>query len=155
MRTFFANPAFAAVLIVIAVAWPASRGAELQTESGEPPAGSEAPRTSAAPQTNAAPHPPETKVQDAKAKAEQRVSGDVVDRDGKAVEDAEVAFAGPKKHSVRTGAGGAFSFTGPPGNYVVTVHAGKRTQTFDDMKIEDGQLKPRTRLVIDREDPPN
>jgi hypothetical protein len=149
IRTFFANPAFAAVLIVIAVAWPASRGAELPAESGEPPAGSEAPRT------NAAPHPPEAKVQDAKAKEEHRVSGDVVDRDGKAVEDAEVAFAGPKKQSVRTGAGGAFSFTGPPGNYVVTVHAGTRTQTFNDMKIEDGQLKPRTRLVIEREDPPN
>jgi Carboxypeptidase regulatory-like domain len=84
---------------------------------------------------------------------DQRVSGEVVDRDGKPVENAEVVFAGPKRQSVRTGPRGEFTFTGPAGNYEITVNAGERHKTFPGMKIEDNQLKPMSTLAIEREKP--
>jgi hypothetical protein len=77
----------------------------------------------------------------------QRVTGKVVDRDGKAVDRVQVAFAGPKKETVWTDARGAFAFTGPPGDYVVTVKAGDTNHEFR-VKIADHHLTPST-LVID------
>jgi hypothetical protein len=80
---------------------------------------------------------------------DQRVSGKVLDRDGKAIDRAEVSFAGPKKNKVFTDARGEFTFTGPPGDYAVTVKAGSRRQDFR-VQIDDNQLKPST-LIIDPE----
>jgi hypothetical protein len=84
---------------------------------------------------------------------DQRVTGKVLDADGKAVERAEVRFEGPnnKVAAVWTNSEGAFSFTGPAGNYVVTVKAGERRKVFN-VKIEDNRLIPST-LVIDPEWP--
>ena len=82
--------------------------------------------------------------------ADQRVSGTVVDRDGTAIDQAEVSFDGPKKATVLTDAAGNFSFTGPPGDYAITVRAGERSQRFD-RKIEGGKLKPKSTLVIEPE----
>jgi len=93
--------------------------------------------------------PPQETPQKAKQK-DQRVSGSVLDRDGKAVAMAEVGFDGPKKEKVRTDGRGEFSFTGPAGDYVITVKAGERQQKFK-VKIEDNQLKPSSILVIEPE----
>ena len=84
--------------------------------------------------------------------AEQRVTGEVVDVDGNPVESATVRFVGPKRDSVVTDSDGAFSFSGPPGDYTITVVAGTRTKDFT-RKIENNQLKPSNRLAIDREQP--
>ena len=75
------------------------------------------------------------------AKPAVRVSGHVMDRDDKVVDKAEVSFSGAKKGKVWTNTKGEFSFSGPPGDYVVTVTAGERHQNFN-VKIEDNQLKP-------------
>lgn len=85
--------------------------------------------------------PPESKH------ASQRVTGKLVDCDGKAVDKAEIRFEGPKKDKVWSDAHGAFTFTGPPGDYTVSVKAGERHQDFK-VKIEENQLKPAT-LVIE------
>jgi hypothetical protein len=83
--------------------------------------------------------------------ADQRVTGKVLDRDGKAVDKAEVRVAGTKKKdTVWTDAQGEFSFSGPAGDYVITVKAGTREKSFN-TKIEDNQLKPDSTLVIDPE----
>jgi hypothetical protein len=82
--------------------------------------------------------------------ADQRVSGTVVDRDGTAIEQAEVSFDGPKKATVLTDAAGHFTFTGPPGDYAITVRAGERSHRFD-RTIEAGELKPSGTLVIEPE----
>ena len=79
--------------------------------------------------------------------SEHRVTGKVVDRDGKPVERAEVTFEGPKKGNVWTDALGQFLFAGPAGDYTITVKAGERQQDFQ-VTIEDNQLKPST-LVIE------
>jgi Carboxypeptidase regulatory-like domain len=78
--------------------------------------------------------------------SDQRVRGKVVDRDGKAVDKAEVKFDGPKKGKVWTNSAGEFSFTGPPGDYVITVKAGDRHQDFK-VKIADNQLEPSTLIL--------
>lgn len=80
---------------------------------------------------------------------EHRVSGKVIDKDGNAVERAEVSFDGPKRQKVFTDERGQFSFTGPSGDYGVVVKAGERRAEFK-VKIEGGELKPST-LVIDPE----
>jgi Carboxypeptidase regulatory-like domain len=82
--------------------------------------------------------------------ADQRVSGTVVDRGGTAVNRAEVTFRGPKQGAVLTNSNGHFTFTGPPGDYTITVRAGERSQSFD-RKIENNQLKPDSTLVLDPE----
>jgi hypothetical protein len=84
---------------------------------------------------------------------DQRITGEVVDRDGKPVVNAEVMFVGPKQQSVRTGRRGEFTFTGPPGDYEITVTAGERRKTFTGMKIENKELKPTSTLEIERESP--
>ncbi len=81
----------------------------------------------------------------------QHVTGKVVDKDGNAVERAEVSFDGPKKQKVFTDARGQFAFTGPAGDYVVVVKAGDRRGEFK-VKIENDELKPST-LIIDPEGP--
>jgi uncharacterized membrane protein len=81
---------------------------------------------------------------------DQRVTGKVLDRDGKAVERAEVKFDGPKKDKVFTDSRGEFSFSGPAGDYAVTVRAGTRHADFA-VKIEDNQLRPSSTLIIDPE----
>lgn len=96
--------------------------------------------------------PPQDSQESKKAKpADQRVSGTVVDRDGKAVDRAEVHFAGPKTATVLTDGRGHFSFSGPPGDYTITVRSGERSQSFD-RTIKDDQLKPDGTLVIEPED---
>ncbi len=80
---------------------------------------------------------------------DQRVKGKVVDRDGKPVDRAEVTLEGPKKGHVWTNSRGEFSFTGPTGDYTITVKAGERQQNFG-VKIEDNQLKPST-LILEPE----
>jgi hypothetical protein len=96
--------------------------------------------------------PPQDSQESQKAKpADQRVSGTVVDRDGNAVDRAEVQFAGPKTATVLTDGKGHFSFSGPPGDYTITVRAGERSQSFD-RTIKDGQLKPDGTLVIEPEE---
>jgi len=93
-------------------------------------------------------------AQEAKAKpADQHVTGDVVDRDGKPVRKAEVVFDGPKQETHWTDANGEFAFTGPPGSYTITVKvaATKQQQTFK-VTIEDNKLKP-SRLTLDPADP--
>jgi hypothetical protein len=90
----------------------------------------------------------------AKAKpADQHVTGDVVDRDGKPVPKAEVVFDGPKDETHWTDASGKFAFTGPPGDYTITVKvaATKQQQTFK-ATIADNTLKP-NRLTLDPADP--
>ena len=77
---------------------------------------------------------------------DQQVTGKVLDQDGQPVNRAEVRFDGPKKEKVWTNAQGEFSFTGPPGEYAVTVKAGERRQEFK-VKIEHNHLDPST-LVI-------
>jgi hypothetical protein len=99
---------------------------------------------------DAAPH----RSQDEQKKetpADQRVSGTVVDRDGEAVEGAEVQFEGPKRATVHTNSRGHFEFSGPPGDYTLTVKLGDRSQSFE-RKVEGGQLKPSGTLVIEREE---
>ena len=93
-----------------------------------------------------APNPP----QDAKP-APQRVTGKVLDRDGKPIDKAELRFDGPKKQRVWTDAHGDFTVTGPPGDYSVSIKAGDRHQDFK-VKIEENQLKPAT-LVIQPDSP--
>jgi hypothetical protein len=78
------------------------------------------------------------------------VTGKVLDRDGKAVERAEVKFDGPKKDKVFTDSRGEFSFSGPAGEYAVTVKAGNRHGDFA-VQIEDNQLRPTSTLIIDPE----
>lgn len=82
--------------------------------------------------------------------ADQHVSGKVVDKDGKAVDKAEVVFKGPKRDKVWTDSHGAFAFAGPAGDYVITVKAGDRSQTFK-VKLENNELKPSATLVIEPE----
>lgn len=79
-------------------------------------------------------------------RADQRVTGRVVDRDGTAVNKAEVRFDGPKRGRVWTNAAGEFSFSGPPGDYNITVKAGERQQEFR-VKIADNELHPSTLIV--------
>jgi hypothetical protein len=79
-------------------------------------------------------------------RAEQRVTGRVVDRDGTAVSKAEVRFEGPKRERVWSNAAGEFSFAGPAGDYVITVKAGDRKQDFR-VKIADNQLEPSTLII--------
>jgi hypothetical protein len=82
---------------------------------------------------------------------DQRVTGKVLDRDGKAVVKAEVRVAGKKKKdTVWTDERGEFSFSGPAGDYNITVKAGEREESFN-RKIEDNQLKPDSTLVIEPE----
>lgn len=96
--------------------------------------------------------PPQDSQESKKAKpADQRVTGTVVDRDGKAVDRAEVHFAGPKTATVLTDGRGRFSFSGPPGDYTITVRSGERSQSFD-RTIKDDQLKPDGTLVIEPEE---
>jgi hypothetical protein len=111
-------------------ALPASGAQEPQPPAQEP----------AEPQN---PKPPESKP------ADERVTGKVLDRDGKAVERAEVRFTGRKKGTVFTDSRGEFAFRGPAGAYAITVKAGARQQNFD-ATIEEHQLKPST-LVIEPE----
>jgi inhibitor of cysteine peptidase len=81
--------------------------------------------------------------------AEQKVTGKVVDRDGKGIASSLVTFSGPKKDSVPTNPRGAFVFEGPAGQYRVTVEAAGRSFTFDNVVIDDNnQMRPAT-LVID------
>jgi len=80
---------------------------------------------------------------------DHRVTGKVLDRDGKAVERAEIAFGGPKTGKVFSDARGEFAFTGPTGDYTATVKAGSRRQEFA-VQIDNNQLKPST-LVIEPE----
>lgn len=78
---------------------------------------------------------------------DQQVSGEVMDKDGKPVNKAEVHFEGPKKDKVWTDGHGKFSFSGPPGTYVVTVKADGLETKFKEVKIEDNHLNPE-QLVI-------
>jgi len=73
--------------------------------------------------------------------SDQQVTGEVVDKDGKPVKRAEVRFDGPKKDKVWTDDLGKFSFTGPPGKYVVTVKGNGLENEFK-VTIEDNQLTP-------------
>jgi hypothetical protein len=107
----------------------------------------QAPRSAQAPRVAA-------QEDEAKAKpAEQHVTGDVVDRDGKPVPKAEVVFDGPKDETHWTDASGKFAFKGPPGAYKITVKvaATKQQQTFD-ATIADNALKP-SRLTLEPADP--
>ena len=70
-----------------------------------------------------------------------------MDKDGKPVNKAEVHFEGPKKDKVWTDGHGKFSFSGPPGTYVVTVKADGLETKFKEVKIEDNHLNPE-QLVI-------
>lgn len=79
----------------------------------------------------------------------QRVTGNVVDRDGKAADRVQVEFDGPKRETVWTDSRGEFSFTGPPGDYLVTVKTGESQQQFE-VRIEDNRLIPST-LELDPE----
>ena len=85
--------------------------------------------------------------------ADQTVTGSVADRDGKPIERAQVIFAGPKQATLLTDAGGHFTFTGPPGEYAITVRAGNRSAGFS-RKVEGSQLKPTATLTIEPEAPP-
>ena len=85
--------------------------------------------------------------------ADQTVTGSVADRDGKPIERAQVIFDGPKKATLLTDAGGHFTFTGPPGDYAITVRAGSRSASFT-RKVEGNQLKPTATLTIEPEAPP-
>jgi hypothetical protein len=85
--------------------------------------------------------------------ADQTVTGSVADRDGKPIERAQVIFDGPKKATLLTDAGGHFTFTGPPGDYGITVRAGSRSAGFT-RKVEGNQLKPTATLTIEPEAPP-
>jgi hypothetical protein len=75
--------------------------------------------------------------------AEESVRGTVADRDGKALTGLEVTFAGPKNATVWTDSAGSFDFTGPPGDYEVTIEVeGKAHKSR--VKIADGRLQPDT-----------
>jgi len=118
------------------------RSASILAQSATPAAGSV--EQADAPHQTEAPPPQEP----AKRK-DQRVTGKVLDRDGKAVNHGEVVFDGPKKGTSFTDARGEFAFTGPGGEYSVTVKAGSRKQDFT-VQIENNQLKPST-LIIEPE----
>lgn len=129
VQTRFAPPAIGAI---IAVCW-------ISATSAQQPIGpdrSTMSLTISAPAAMSAQDPPD-------AKPEVRVVGKVIDRDEKVVDRAEVSFSGPKKGKVWTDTKGAFSFSGPPGDYVVTVTAGERHQDFN-VTIEGNLLKPST-----------
>ena len=85
--------------------------------------------------------------------ADQTVTGSVADRDGTPIERAQVIFDGPKKATLLTDAGGRFTFTGPPGDYAITVRKGNRSASFS-RKVEGSQLKPSATLTIEPEAPP-
>jgi Carboxypeptidase regulatory-like domain len=88
-----------------------------------------------------------------KETADQTVTGSVADRDGKPIERAQVIFDGPKKATLLTDATGHFTFSGPPGDYTITVRAGNRSASFT-RRVEGNQLKPTATLTIEPEAPP-
>jgi carboxypeptidase family protein len=128
MRRFSTN--LLGIAAVLSIAWG-------QYASPLPPP--DVPRTT--PQIPGAQEPAEQSK-----RAEHKVTGRVVDRDGTAVSKAEVRFAGPKKGRVWTDAAGEFSFTGPAGDYTITVKAGERQQEFT-AKIADNMLDPSTLII--------
>jgi hypothetical protein len=133
------------VLAYVLVAAAAVVWASTGSERAVRPAENAGQAPLATPGANAVQDAPESK------RADQRVTGKVLDRDGKAVVKAEVRVDGEKKKSkVWTDARGEFSFSGPAGDYTITVKAGGREKSFS-RKIEDNQLKPDATLVIDPE----
>ena len=72
---------------------------------------------------------------------QQKVSGMVVDGDGKGVPRARLTFSGPKNGPAVTNSEGVFVFQGPAGNYQVTVKAGDKSGTFG-VKIAGNGMTP-------------
>jgi Carboxypeptidase regulatory-like domain len=76
-----------------------------------------------------------------KKPAEQRVSGRVVDRDGKGLEGLKVSIAARQGEPVLTDSEGRFFLMILPGTYKITVTADGKTQNFD-VIVAEGRMTP-------------
>ena len=74
--------------------------------------------------------------------AEQRVTGKVVDRDGKGLEGLKVSIAARQGEPVLTDSEGRFFLTILPGAYKITVTADGKTQKNFDVTVADGRMTP-------------
>jgi phosphatidate phosphatase APP1 len=74
--------------------------------------------------------------------AEKRVSGTVVDRDGKGLAGVKVTVKGEKTTAVWTDANGSFHFSARPGAYEITVKVGAKSHKFDATIDEQVGLDP-------------
>jgi hypothetical protein len=84
--------------------------------------------------------PPQEKSAPVKPASTLKVSGKVVDRDGKGVASSEVTITGPKGAIKKTtDSAGAFAFEGAPGKYAITVRSGGKSKSFQE---EIGTDKP-------------
>ena len=72
---------------------------------------------------------------------EQSVRGTVNNRDGTALAGVTVIIDGPKDGKVSTDGDGVFRFSGPAGQYKLTVTSGNRTQDFT-VRIDNNRLTP-------------
>jgi Carboxypeptidase regulatory-like domain len=73
--------------------------------------------------------------------AEQRVSGRVVDRDGKGLEGLRVSISARQGETVLTDSEGRFFLTTLPGTYQITVNDDGKTQNFG-VTVADGRMTP-------------
>lgn len=73
--------------------------------------------------------------------AGQRVSGRVVDRDGKGLVGLKVNISARQNETVLTDSDGRFFLTALPGAYEITVSGDGKTQNFD-VTVADGRLTP-------------
>jgi Carboxypeptidase regulatory-like domain len=73
--------------------------------------------------------------------AEQRVSGRVVDRDGKGLVGLRVTISVRRDETVLTDSEGRFFLTAPPGAHKITVNSDDKTQNFE-VTVADGRLTP-------------
>jgi Carboxypeptidase regulatory-like domain len=74
---------------------------------------------------------------------EQSVRGKVEDGDGRGVPKATVSLAGPKRGTVVTNAEGFFFFSGPAGDYEVSVGVGEKSKKYP-ATIDRNRLRPET-----------
>jgi len=83
---------------------------------------------------------PEQKPEEPKPKASD-VKGRVMNGDGEGLPGSKVTVVGPRNDTVWTDSQGSFHFTGPPGDYSLTVEASEGTRHFA-AKIVKGKLAP-------------
>jgi Carboxypeptidase regulatory-like domain len=75
--------------------------------------------------------PPQEKSAPVKPATTLKVSGRIVDRDGKGVASSQMTITGPKGSiKTTTDSTGAFAFEGVPGKYAITVRSGSKSKSF-------------------------